>query len=455
MFGLSVATLVIGIILIAFILFMTELIPLAATAISVAVGFYLIGAIDANTALKSFSSPTTMIIASMAVIGEAVFKTGGAEKIGHILTRFSKSERQLVFATVLLSGIMSGFLSNTGAAALLIALILGVSNSTGMKRSKLIYPVIVGCCFGGGITIVGTTSGPFLKETLEGLGIGQTMGFFEFAPLSLLLLVISAFYMATIGYNLLPDEPQNQDDDYSAASLTVDYSKVPAWKRILSLAVMVGAFLGMIFSDEVGIPLHFIGLIGAILVVAFRCISMKEASRSVPISGIIIYAAMVPVAAAMKNSGAAQMIADGTLNFLGSISSPMIILFCIFLIITPHYQLYVQRSHHYPVHPHRPGYCQHPGNWPQSHAGGRPVRCFHCHCHPCSHARQLHGRRTRGLPVHRFRKAGPTPDLYQCHCFPGVCGPVLSPVLLKLPAKKPGQRFLPLARLFLCALTRR
>lgn len=189
MFGLSVATLVIGIILIAFILFMTELIPLAATAMSVAVGFYLIGAIDANTALKSFSSPTTMIIASMAVIGEAVFKTGGAEKIGHILTRFSKSERQLVFATVLLSGIMSGFLSNTGAAALLIALILGVSNSTGMKRSKLIYPVIVGCCFGGGITIVGTTSGPFLKETLEGLGIGQTMGFFEFAPLSLLLLV--------------------------------------------------------------------------------------------------------------------------------------------------------------------------------------------------------------------------------------------------------------------------
>lgn len=335
MFGLSVATLVIGIILIAFILFMTELIPLAATAISVAVGFYLIGAIDANTALKSFSSPTTMIIASMAVIGEAVFKTGGAEKIGHILTRFSKSERQLVFATVLLSGIMSGFLSNTGAAALLIALILGVSNSTGMKRSKLIYPVIVGCCFGGGITIVGTTSGPFLKETLEGLGIGQTMGFFEFAPLSLLLLVISAFYMATIGYNLLPDEPQNQDDDYSAAALTVDYSKVPAWKRILALAVMVGAFLGMIFSDEVGIPLHFIGLIGAILVVAFRCISMKEASRSVPISGIIIYAAMVPVAAAMKNSGAAQMIADGTLNFLGSISSPMIILFCIFLIITP------------------------------------------------------------------------------------------------------------------------
>lgn len=70
-----------------------------------------------------------------------------------------------------------------------------------MKRSKLMYPVIVGCCFGGGITIVGTTSGPYLKEALEGLGTGMTFSFFEWAPLSLILLVASAIYMATIGYN--------------------------------------------------------------------------------------------------------------------------------------------------------------------------------------------------------------------------------------------------------------
>lgn len=164
--GIDPAILVILILLAALVLFVTEWIPLPATAMSVAVAFYLIGAIDADTALKSFASSTAMIIAAMAVIGEAVFQTGGADKIGRLLTRFAKNERHLIFAIVMFSGIMSGFLSNTGAAALLIALILGISASTGMKRSKLMYPVIVGCCFGGGITIVGTTSGPFLKETL-------------------------------------------------------------------------------------------------------------------------------------------------------------------------------------------------------------------------------------------------------------------------------------------------
>lgn len=120
-----------------------------------------------------------MIIVCMAIVGEAVFKTGGADKISHVLTKFADNERKLMFVTVIFSGLMSGFLSNTGAAGLLIALNLGISLSTGMKRSKLMVPVIVGCCFGGGITMVGTTTGPFLKETLDKLNNGMSFQFFE------------------------------------------------------------------------------------------------------------------------------------------------------------------------------------------------------------------------------------------------------------------------------------
>lgn len=328
------AAAVILIILAALVLFITEWLPLPVTAMSVAVAFYLIGAVDASTALKSFSSSTAMIIAAMAIIGEAVFKTGGAEKIGELLTKVSKDERHLIFVIVLFSGIMSGFLSNTGAAALLIALILGMCSSTGMKRSKLMYPVIVGCCFGGGITIVGTTSGPFLREALEGLDIGETMSFFEFAPLSLICLVTAAVWLSTVGYKLLPDKPRNEDS-FEESAKKKDYSDVPQWKRVLSICLMVGTFLGMIFEKQVGIPLHFIAIIGAIIAVGSRCLTVKEATRSIPISGIIIYAAMVPVATAMTNSGAADLIADAALKVLGSINNPILIICLIFLIITP------------------------------------------------------------------------------------------------------------------------
>ena len=299
------------ILLVGIVLFVTEIIPLPVTAMSMCVAFYLTGAVDASTALAAFSSGTAMIIVCMAIVGEAVFKTGGAAKIAHVLTKFADSERKLMFVTVLFSGLMSGFLSNTGAAGLLIALILGISLSTGMKRSKLMYPVIVGCCFGGGITIVGTTSGPYLKEALEGLGTGMTFSFFEWAPLSLILLVASASLQSA------------------------DFSDVPAWKTWLSIGVMVLTLLGMIFEKQIGIKLHFMAIIGAIIVVATGCLSVKQASHAIPTSGLIIYAALVPVAKAMTNSGAADLISNAAQTLFSSVGSPLLIVILIFLFVTP------------------------------------------------------------------------------------------------------------------------
>ncbi len=323
------------ILLVGIVLFVTEIFPLPVTAMSMCVAFYLTGAVDASKALSAFSSSTAFIIVCMAIIGEAVFKTGGAAKIARILTKFADNERKLIFVTILFSGLMSGFLSNTGAAGLLIALILGISLSTGMKRSKLMYPVIVGCCFGGGISIVGTTSGPFLKEALEGLGTGLTFSFFEWAPLSIILLLTSAVYMSTIGYGLLPDVPNNEGE-YDAADVSVgDYSSIPAWKTWLSIAVMFLTLVGMIFEEQIGIKLHFMAIIGAIIVVGSGCLTVKEASRAIPTSGLIIYAALVPVATAMTNSGAAELIAGAAQSLFSSVGSPLLIVVLVFLFVTP------------------------------------------------------------------------------------------------------------------------
>jgi len=326
------ATCVILIMVIALILFITEIIPLSCTALLVAISFQMIGVIDKADTFKSFASSTTMIIAAMAIIGEAVFRTGGAKKIGNVITKFAKSERQVIFGTVILSSLMSGFLSNTGAAGLLIALISGMCAATGYRRSKLMYPIIVGCCFGGGITVVGTTSGMFVRESIEALGTGQTLGFFEMAPLSIILTLIAAFYMAFIGYKFLPDNDETDEEYLEAAKNDDVFSDVPKWKTHLSLGVLILTFIGMIFEV---IPLHITAVLGSVVVMSTKCISTKTAFRAIPMSGVIIYAAMVPVAAAMTNSGAADMIAGASQNVLGSLGSPILVIAMMFLIITP------------------------------------------------------------------------------------------------------------------------
>lgn len=65
---------VIGILVVALVLFITEWLPLPVTSMSVAVAFYLVGAVDAKTTLAAFSNATATIIVCMAIIGEAVLR---------------------------------------------------------------------------------------------------------------------------------------------------------------------------------------------------------------------------------------------------------------------------------------------------------------------------------------------------------------------------------------------
>lgn len=126
------------IIAIGLVFFVTEWVPLPVTAMSMCVAFYLVGAVDASTALNAFASSTAMIIVCMAIIGEAVFKTGGAAKIGNVLTKFAGSEKKLIFVTVIFAGLMSGFLSNTGAADMIASAAQSVFTSVGSPMLILI-----------------------------------------------------------------------------------------------------------------------------------------------------------------------------------------------------------------------------------------------------------------------------------------------------------------------------
>ncbi len=332
MFGIDQGILVLLIVALALVLFVTELIPLPATAMLICVSCYFVGAIDVKEAFSAFGSGNVMIIAAMAIIGEAMFRTGAAGQIGVVLKKVARTERSFIFAITVVSGILSGFLSNTGCAALLIALVLGICTSTGFKRSKLMYPIILGCCFGGGITTVGSNSTLFLKQSLEDMGNGQTMSFFELAPLSLILIVVSAIYMATIGYKLLPDQPRNQlAEDYAET----EEQNQPKWKKYLSFIILIGTVVLMYFEDAIGIDLAVTAVIGAWLAVVCKLVTVKEATRSIPITGIMVYACMVPVSTALENSGAAQMIADLSLNVLSKINNPILIISIFFLFIIP------------------------------------------------------------------------------------------------------------------------
>ena len=120
---------VITLILLAFaiVMFVLEKIPLALTSMIVCIALVVTGVLTIEEAFEGFIDTNVILFVAMFIVGGALFETGMANKLGGIVTKFAKTERQLIVTIMVVVGTMSGFLSNTGTAAVLIPVVIGIA----------------------------------------------------------------------------------------------------------------------------------------------------------------------------------------------------------------------------------------------------------------------------------------------------------------------------------------
>lgn len=312
----------------AAVMFIWEKIPLAVTSMTVCLGLVVTGVLDSKTAFAGFINTNVILFVAMFIVGGALFETGMANKIGGIVTKFAKTEKQLIIAIMIIVGVLSGILSNTGTAAILIPVVVGIADKSGFARSKLLMPLVLAAAMGGNLTLIGAPGNLIAQSALEDLSL--KFSFFDFAKIGLPMLACGVLYFSVFGHKLLPDikniEESCEKEDESK------FDDVPAWKKNMSLVVLIGTIIGMVFEDKIGISLHISGAIGALILVLVGVISEKQAYESIDMQTIFLFGGTLSLATALEETGAGATIAHGIIAALGENVSPMVLLAVLFLI---------------------------------------------------------------------------------------------------------------------------
>ncbi len=314
----------------AIVMFAWEKLPLSITAMIVAVGLSVTGVLTPAEAFSGFVNSNVLLFMGMFIVGAAFFDTGMAQKVGGIVTRFAKTERQLIFAVMLIAGLMSGVLSNTGTAAVLIPVLIGISAKSGFARSKLMIPLVLAAAMGGNLSLIGAPGNMIAQSALEEIGL--RFGFFEYAKVGLPILFTGIAYMVLVGYKLLPNHTDSELDKDSVFAKQDDYLDVPQWKQYASLIILVLTVLAMIFEKQIGIQLHISSWIGALVLVVIGVVSEKKAMKSIDMNVILLFVGSLALAKALEKSGAGEMIAEVIISKMGSEPSPFMLLFVVLLI---------------------------------------------------------------------------------------------------------------------------
>lgn len=221
-------------------------------------------------ALSGFSTPIVIMMAGLFIVGGAIFNTGLAKMIGARLLKLGGgSPTRLFFVVVLATGIIGGFVSNTGTVAIMLPIIVSMAVAADISPARYLMPVAFASSIGGMLTLIGTPPNLVIAEAWEIAG-GEPLTMFSFLPAGLICLVAGTLLLGPLSKWLVNGEKaqdSNASQGLSGRSLTQiveDYNlnhdlwvvKVPASASVAGLTLGALALRSSYGLDVVEVRQH-------------------------------------------------------------------------------------------------------------------------------------------------------------------------------------------------------
>ena len=195
-----------AIILVALVLFVTELFPIDVTALLVLGLLLILGLVSPAESLAGFSNPAVITIACLFILSHALQKSHVLEYlIININSLIDKSRVLGMIAYLFVIGVASAVVNNTAIVAIFMPVTIRLADKYNISPSKVLIPLSYAAILGGTLTLVGTSTNLIVNSILVDSSNGQvSLGMLEFAKFGIIKFVVGLLYIFTIGYKLLP-----------------------------------------------------------------------------------------------------------------------------------------------------------------------------------------------------------------------------------------------------------
>ncbi len=162
----------------------------------------LAGIVPANQAFTGFSDDIVIIVACALLVSAAVARSGVIEQAARRLGGYLVTATQQVVALSASVALLSAFVKNIGALAMLMPVAFQLGKRTGTSPSSLLMPMSFAALLGGTMTLVGTSPNIIVSRMREEI-LGTPYSMFDFLPVGAGLALAGLVFLA-FGWRLLP-----------------------------------------------------------------------------------------------------------------------------------------------------------------------------------------------------------------------------------------------------------
>ncbi len=215
-------TLMLLILITTIILFITEVLRIDITALSIMVILPWLGLIEPLEAFSGLASNAVIAVIAVMVLGEGLVQTGAMQLLTRPILNLAGQEEQKLTAVISASaGVFSAFVQNIGVIALFLPVVRRIASKTNNSISKILLPVGFATLLGGSLTMVGSGNLIILNDLLV-QGGESSFNLFSVTPIGAVLLLIGIAYFFVFGNRLLPARECEVEEDATRQKELID-----------------------------------------------------------------------------------------------------------------------------------------------------------------------------------------------------------------------------------------
>lgn len=183
------------------------------------------GVVPVDDAFSGFGNQAVVIVALVLIVSRALQSAGAVELIARYVV---KPDRSLPMHIGIMSGvgaIMSAFMNNVAALAMLMNLDMEAARKSKWSASLTLMPLAFATVLGGIITLIGTPPNILISQ-IRARETGEPFAVFDFTPVGLICAIAGVIYIALIGWRLIPDRSAPGSETTESEHFVVE-AKVP------------------------------------------------------------------------------------------------------------------------------------------------------------------------------------------------------------------------------------
>ena len=162
----------------------------------------LLGIVPLESAFIGFSHPAVIIVALVLLISRGLQESGFVSLIGNSMLKMKLSENQFLLALLFIGMLLSSFMNNIGAMAVLLPITLATCQTMSWNPSKFLMPLAFACILGGMNTMIGTPPNIIISQYREDIA-GSSFNFFDYSYVGLSVSIAGILFIGMFGYRFL------------------------------------------------------------------------------------------------------------------------------------------------------------------------------------------------------------------------------------------------------------